>query len=105
MTKTINLHGHTYEVMRPSYARQAYNKFLRSNDLELIDVYTSYSRAKANAYKYCKARQNEFNSYNGVIASYCSTNFTYAFTGCCEGKEYFVFITKTHDYAIALEDF
>ena len=105
MAKTITLNGHTYKVMRPSYARQAYDKFLRSNDVELRDVYGSYSQAKENAYAYCRAREREFNSYDGVIASHCIMNFTYAFTGYAEGKRYFVYITKYHDYVIALEDF
>lgn len=105
MAKTINLHGHNYTVMTPSYARQAYEKFLRSNDAELRDVYGSYSQAKENAYEYCRAREREFSAYDGFIASYCIMQFTYAFTGLCEGKRYFVYITKDHDYAIALEDF
>ena len=105
MAKTIQLNGHTYEVMRPSYARQAYEKFCNSSDVDLDDVYGRCSQAKRNAYEYCRAREREFNSYNGVIASYCIMNFTYAFTGWCEGKKYFVFITKSHDYAIAMEDF
>ena len=105
MAKTIQLNGHKYEVMRPSYARQAYKKFCNSSDVDLSDVYGRCSQAKIKEYKYCRAREKELNSYSGVIASYCIQNFTYAFTGWWDGKEYFVFITKSHDYAIALEDF
>lgn len=103
MAKTIQLNGHTYEVMRPSYARQAYEKFCNSSDVDLYDVYGRCSQAKRNAYEYCRARERELNSYNGVIASYCIMHFTYAFTGWWECKKYFVFITKSHDYAIPMD--
>ena len=105
MAKTIQLNGHTYEVMRPSYARQAYEKYLDSSDVTLDDVYGRCSQAKRNAYDYCRARERELNSFDGVIASHNINHFTYAFTCFWEGERYFVFITKSHDYAIALEDF
>lgn len=105
MAKTITLNGHNYTVMTPSYARRAYDNFCRSSDVTLDDVYGRCSRAKENAYEYCRAREREFNSYNGVITGYNTCTFSYGFTGLCEGKKYFVYITKDHDYAIALEDF
>ena len=103
MAKTINLHGHTYRVMTPSYARSAYEKFCRSTDVCLSDVYGRCSNAKENAYRYCRDREREFNSYDGVITGYNTCAFSYAFTGDCEGKTYFVYITKDHDYAIEYE--
>lgn len=103
MAKTITLHGHNYTLMTPSYASKAYNSFCRSSDVELRDVYGRYSRAKENAYEYCRAREREFNSYTGVITGYNIFTFSYAFTGWCDGKEYFIYITKDHDYAIEIE--
>lgn len=105
MAKTITLHGHNYTVMTKSQAQRAYRAFLRSNEVTLDDAYGRYSHAKANAYEYCRAREREFNSYNGVITGHNSCTFSYAFTGLCNLKEYFVYITKDHDYAIELEDF
>ena len=103
--KTINLHGHNYQVMTHSYAKRAYDRFCDSSDVELSDVYGRYSRAKENAYEYCRSRERECNSYTGVICSYNTCEFTYGFTCWENGVEYFVYITKSHDYAIALEDF
>lgn len=105
MAKTIQLHGHTYTVMTKSQAQGAYQRFLRSDDATLDEAYGRYSRAKANAYEYCRDREREFSSYDGVITGHNCMTFSYAFTGLCEGKRYFVYITKDHDYAIALEDF
>lgn len=105
MAKTITLHGHTYElVTAPAQKRRFWENFCNSSDVELSDVYGSYSRAKENAYEYCRAREREFGSYNGVITTYCIMFFTYAFTGVCEGKEWLIYITPSHDYAIELED-
>ena len=105
MAKTITLHGHNYTLMTPSYANGAYSRFCRSSDVDLYDVYGRFSQAKARAYEYCRDREREFGSYNGVITGANCMAFSYAFTGFCEGKEYFVYITKDHDYAIPMEAF
>lgn len=105
MAKTINLHGHNYTVMTKSQARSAYQRFLRSYDATLDCVYGRCSQAKVRAYEYCRDREREFDAYDGVITGYNTCTFSYAFTGCFELKRYFVYITKDHDYAIALEDF
>lgn len=108
MAKTITLHGHRYVlVTAPSKVRDFYNDFCRSSDVELRDVYGSYSQAKANAYEYCREREREFGSYNGVISSYCIMQFTYSFTGKGDdGNWYLIRITKDYDYAMRIpEDF
>ena len=105
MVKIITLHGHNYKVMSKSKAQSAYRAFLRSDKATLDDAYGRYSKAKANAYAYCRAREDEFGSYDGVITGANTCQFSYAFTGICEGKKYFVYITKSYDYVIALEDF
>ena len=102
---TINLHGHNYTVIRPhtQHAQRIIDRFNNSSDVELRDVYGSYSRAKENAYEYCRDREREFGSYNGVITSHNSMQFTYAFTGVCEGQWYLIYITRTADYAVKLD--
>lgn len=102
---TINLHGHNYTVMTKAQADKAWRAFDRSTDVELSDVYGRYSGAKARAFEYCRAREREFGSYNGVITSYNTCMFTYAFTGFFEGKEYLIYITPSYDYAIPMEAF
>lgn len=105
MAKTINLHGHNYVVINRNTqkAESIYDAFRRSSDVTLYDVYGRYSQAKADAYEYCRKREQEFNSCNGVITSYNIFQFTYAFIGLCNGKHYLVYITKSADYAIELE--
>lgn len=105
MAKTITLHGHNYRVINPTTekAQRAYRAWLRSNDATLDSVYGRYSHAKANAYEYCRDREREFNSYDGVITGFNTCTFSYAFTGYCEGKKWLIYITKDHDYAIDYE--
>ena len=105
MAKTINLFGHSYELMsaKTERAKRIYDAFCSSSDYELYHVYGSFSRAKENAMDYCRARERECNSTDGVITSYCIMQFTYAFTCESEGKRYLVYITKSHDYVIDLD--
>lgn len=105
MAKTITLHGHNYTVISPNtqFARRIKRQFDYSSDVTLDDVYGSYSYAKARAYEYCRAREHEFSSYDGVITGHNSMTFSYAFTGWCEGKLYLIYITKCHDYALEIE--
>ena len=105
MAKTITLHGHNYRVMTKEHARSVYRDYVSSFSDDLHDSYGTYSKEKEKACNYCKARQNDFNSYDGAIVSYNRFMFTYAFTGMFEGKRYFVYITKDNDYAISCEDF
>ena len=105
MAKTINLNGHNYTVINPNTerARHILRAFERSSDVELCDVYGRYSNAKANAYRYCRDREREFGSYNGVITGYNTCTFSYAFTGFAEGKHWLIYITVAGDYAIDYE--
>lgn len=105
MAKTISLHGHNYTVINAS-TKRAHNIFrawLRSNNATLDDVYGRYSQAKANAYRYCRCRECEFGTYDGVITGYNTCTFSYAFTGYCEDKKYLIYITVAGDYAIDYE--
>lgn len=105
MAKTINLHGHDYVVINPrtQRAKSILRAFLRSDEVTLDEAYGRYSHAKASAYEYCRAREREFGSYDGVITGHNTCAFSYAFTGFCEGKRYLVYITKDYDYAIDWE--
>ena len=106
MANTIKLHGHDYELINPKTqrARGILHAFLGSYDSVLSDVYGRFSRAKENAYNYCRSRECEFHSYDGVITSYNTCIFTYAFSGLDEnGKRWLIYITPSHDYAIDYE--
>ncbi|MBO7732129.1 MAG: hypothetical protein J6S67_06245 [Methanobrevibacter sp.] len=103
----LKLHGHNYRVIRPTtlQAKRFYDAFCNSSDSRLDEVYGHYSQAKRNAIEYCYAREREFDAYDGVITGHNSCQFSYAFTGLCEGKRYLVYITKCGDYCVDLEAF
>jgi len=102
MAKTINLNGHNYTVISPTTqrARRILSAYLRSYDSVLDQVYGRCSQAKRNAYEYCRDREREFGSYDGVITGYNTCTFSYAFTGNCKGKKWLIYITVAGDYAI-----
>lgn len=103
MAKTIQLAGHTYElVTAPTKANRMYMAWLGSHDYSLDCVYGSYSGAKERAFEYCRDRERELNSYNGVISSHNLMMFTYAFTCTYEGVDYLIYITPSHDFAVPL---
>ena len=106
MAKTITLYGHSYEqVTAPKRIQRMQDAFNASYCSRLDEVYGSYSGAKARAIEYCYAREREFGSLNGVITSYCTCFFTYAFTGEDEfGRLWLIYITPNHDYACLLRD-
>ena len=105
MAKTITLHGHNYTVINPSTerAQRIFRAYLRSDEATFDEAYGRYSHAKDNAYEYCRDREGEFDSYDGVITGHNNFTFSYAFSGWCEGKKYLVYITKDNDYAIEYE--
>lgn len=105
MAKTISLHGHKYTVINASTerAKSIWRSYMNSDDATLDEVYGRCSQAKRNAYEYCRDREREFGSYDGVITGFNICQFSYAFTGWCEGKKYLIYITKSADYAIDYE--
>jgi len=107
MAKTINLNGHNYSVINPNTerARQIVRAWTCSWDVDLDDAYGTYSRAKENAYEYCRQRERECNSYNGRITGHNSSVFSYAFTCKVGDKMYLIYITHCNDYAIDITDF
>ena len=103
MPKTINLDGHNFTVMTQAQAKDLYNRFLRSNTTSLYEAYERPSRAKENAYEYCRDLERRFNSWDGVITGYNTCTFSYAFTGEMNGVRYFVYITKDYDRIIPMD--
>lgn len=64
----------------------------------LYNVYDRWSRAKDNAFEYCKNLQCKFDGLGGYICSHNTCMFTYGFVCMLEGKRYLVYITKEHNY-------
>ena len=70
----------------------------------LWDVYTTFSKAKRNAYDYCRRVQYEMHGTAGRICSANTYQFTYAFTYVNDnGKESLCYITPSNNYTFEIE--
>lgn len=75
-----------------------YNQYIMSDNYNLWDVYSSFSRAKAEAFKYCQNLCKEYNGQNLKILTASRFVFTAGFTYTDnDNKKHFVLITKSKD--------
>lgn len=73
-----------------------------SNATHLRDVYSSYSRAKEEAYNYCIRLMRKLDGYNGRITAAGCQVFSFAFKYRENGIEKLAYITRNYDYSIEL---
>lgn len=106
--KTMTIEGHNFTVVNKGTQKaggiiKAYEYAAeRCDNMELWQVYGSYSHAKANAMRYCKELQHKVGGYNGCITGHNSSFFSYAFTLDYEGKQFIAYITHANDYIVEL---
>lgn len=98
--KTIELKGHTFEVAK---LEQQYNRYMDSEDVYLSDVYGHWSTAKEEAYAYCKRLAVQCDYVGYAIVSHNQNFFTFGFTFYCDGRKWFAYITKSHEYVMCLD--
>ena len=77
-----------------------YESYKRSTATELHHVYGSYSAAKAQAWKYCRDLMIKKNGHGLRIISANRWMFTAGFEYEEDGKQMFMYITKTKDVAV-----
>lgn len=83
------------EIDEPVYSEYA---------TELSDVYGRWSKAKEDAFAYCKKIQSDFDGYDGRIAAHCINFFSYDFRFKVEGREYLMHITKNYNRAYMIKE-
>jgi hypothetical protein len=79
-----------------------YEMYKRSSATTLRDVYDSWSRAKENAYEYCRNLMAEKNGHGFRIITANTFMFTAGFEFEEDGKQMFMYITKTKDVAVEI---
>lgn len=82
----------------------AYTQYMHSNVYTLDDCYNNYSCYKRAAYHYCLDLMHKYNGHSLKIISYNTTQFTAGFIGTVEGREAFVYITKSYDRYIFIDE-
>ena len=87
-----------------SEARRAalkhYDAYRKSYNYRLSDVYGSYSRAKEDAWEYCKELMDKFNGYGLKVITYSRDIFTAGFMFEEDGKTMFMYISPKRDIAV-----
>lgn len=78
--------------------RNAYRGYTRSTASTLWDVYGRWSRAKEQAFDYCRSLCYEYGGYDLRIITANTFIFTAGFTFTAEdGRECFMYITPSYD--------
>lgn len=81
-------------------AMSHYEDYKRSDATSLRDVYGSYSRAKEEAWDYCKELMYKFNGYGLRVISSSRYMFTAGFMFEEDGKQMFMYISPSRDVAV-----
>ena len=76
----------------------------RSDKYRLYDCYTSVSSAKLKAEERCMRLMYELQGYDFKIIGYNSMQFSAGFIYELDGKEVFMYITKTYDRSYLVAD-
>lgn len=77
-----------------------YDAYKRSSAYSLRDVYGTYSRAKDDAWEYCKELMYKFNGYGLKVISFSRYMFTAGFMFEEDGKTMFMYISPSRDIAV-----
>ena len=77
-----------------------YEDYRKSTDYSLRDVYGSYSRAKEEAWDYCKELMYKFAGYGLKVISHSRYLFTAGFMFEEDGKQMFMYISPSRDIAV-----
>ena len=97
------MENYTKEPLTSANRRLAlknYDAYLKSNTYELYQAYGRCSSAKLKAWDYCKELMWDFHGHGLKIISHNGYQFTAGFMFEYEGKEMFMYISKTHDIAV-----
>ena len=97
------MENYTREPLTSANRRTAlrhYDAYLRSTSYELYDVYGRCSSVKMKAWDYCKELMYKFSGYGLKIISANGYQFTAGFMFEEDGKEMFMYISKSHDIAV-----
>jgi hypothetical protein len=95
--------SYTKEPLTSTDRRRAlshYDAYKRSTATSLRDVYGTYSRAKDEAWDYCKELMYKFNGYGLRVISSSRYMFTAGFMFEEDGKEMFMYISPSRDIAV-----
>lgn len=84
--------------------RRAYDNYKRSYNYDLWDVYTTFSRAKRDAWEYCENLCYKYNGHGLKVIGANTMQFTAGFEYEDDGKPMFMYITKASDTSAEIDE-
>ena len=89
---------------RTQQIKNAFQDYSRSHNYNLFDGYKRPSRDKEKALEYCKRLMHEYNGNTLKIIGYNSMTFSVGFLGTVDGRTAFIYITKSYDHYIYMDE-
>lgn len=84
--------------------KNAYQRWTKSTDSTLEQVYKNCSTAKYRAYNYCMDLMNKYNGSGLKNLGHSCNFFSVGFLATVDGVPVFCFITYANDYFIPVEN-
>lgn len=89
---------------RTQQIKNAFEDYNRSRLYDLFDCYERPSRAKENAMEYCKTLCHQYSGRALKIIGYNTMTFSVGFIGTVDDRPAFIYITKTYDRYIFIDE-
>lgn len=87
-----------FKKMSKAKANAYYKQLFSTANVELSDCYKNYSRAKENAYNYCRDMYTALDGYHFRITGYNCNTFTCAYLFDTDENQYIVIHTRDYNY-------
>lgn len=84
--------------------KDAYQRWTKSTDTTLGQVYKNCSTAKYRAYNYCINLMDKYNGYGLKILGYNCNFFSVGFMATVDGVDVFCYITYANNYYIPVKN-
>ena len=85
-------------------ALRNYDAYKRSTKYSLYDAYGTFSRAKAEAWEYCENLMKEYDGYGLKVISHNGYKFTAGFMFEWDNCQMFMYISRSYDIAVEVEE-
>ena len=89
---------------RTQQIKNAFQDYSHSHNYNLFDCYERPSRNKEEAMEYCKRLMHEYSGKALKIIGYNTMTFSVGFLGTVNGRAAFIYITKTYDRYIYMDE-
>ena len=87
-----------FKRLSTAKAKAYYKQLFSTENVVLSDCYNNCSRAKENAYNYCRNFYSQLDGYHFRITGYNCNTFTCGYLFDTNENQYIIVHTRTYDY-------